>query len=468
MRRVPRRWYAGRALFLGAAALLSAALAAIQIARVPVAPGGVGPVALLVTLQIAIVLGYLFVRHLKLWMRVRSLPGWMRRAERARLRESLVVAGVGTAAAALLTLLTPSMVAAPAAPHDGAESFVYRFALPERSTPELREAVPLEPAAVESEALPAPAPTPVAPEPEKPAFPPAQEKPVQPGPAQETRPEFPLQNDVRRATRQWIDDRGCGLPELSTLMRQGLPSMWDPNAVAAPHLSTGAILGRLTGTTKLSGDVDLSLDLEREVIGEGTTPGGEMGTEIAIGRRDVLRIDLLAMYAHGRGAQIGALVGSSEEGVFSLWWEHAFFGVSHRFIGYEREASFDFAVSAGFAFDMLDASIVTRDGRSSLLDVFAAAPAFGLSFGLWQSAPIGFSLDVTQSVPVNIGGQALMVTDLRAVMKCDLSAHLSIFGGYRSLSATFINHHRPFGGEERDRSAELRLNGPVVGVDIRF
>jgi hypothetical protein len=466
-----RRWYWSRALLLGAALAAVVALSAAQVWDLRSDPraAAVGPVALLVTVQVALVLAYLFARHVKLWLRSRNLPGWMRRAERSRLREAPLVAMIGTVASLLLSLVAPLIAPWNAStPVDASRDLVYRFSLPDRRDgPDLAEAVPLP---LERPPDPAPAPSP-RPAPPAPVvhLPPADPAPA-PQDVPEELPERLAYAELRRAALPWLIEPSQEDAELGRLLRQGLPSAFDPDAVAAPHLATGVILSTVGGVTRLGGATPVAVDLDRDLIGEGATPSAEMSTEIALGRRDVLRIDLVGLYARAQGFDVGAMVGTSDVAKFSLWWEHAFFGVSHRFLGFERESLFDLSFGAGFAVDMLDAQILQR-GRSSPLaesSEFGMAPAFSLSVGLWGSGPVGFTVDVTQSLPVNLSGQALLTTDVRAVMRWDLSETFTFFAGYRWLSSTLIHYGFALRPEERDVRAELQLAGPVVGLDIRF
>lgn len=468
-----RQWYARRALLLAAAfsAAIAATLVQFTAIRNAAAPIAAGPVALLVTLQIALVLAYLLARHVKLWLRSSSLPGWVRRAERGRMREAPLVAAIGAVAAVVLTVAAPALAPAPVPPSTG-DSFVYRFALPDRRAPDLEVATPME---APLDVAPAPRPEPPAEKPREPA-PPAPAPAVRQTVTTTTflqddegeSPERSFRRDLRKAARAWLEEGDVQLRELGVLMRQGLPSRFRTDDLPAPHLSTAVMLGRLGGNLDLAGDVDVSAPLSEDLVGEGFTPGAEMTTELALGRRDVVRIDLLGIYAHGRGEAIGALLGSSEEGAFSLWWEHAFIGLSHRLVGYEQESWFDLAVEVGLAFDVLDAEIRTADGASASLDLIVAAPAVGFSLGVWQSGAIGFVIDASQTIPINVGGQAVSVSDLRAIVTCDLSEHISVFGGYRWTHVTFYDHHGSLGGDDRETSADLQLSGPLVGIDIRF
>jgi hypothetical protein len=389
------------------------------------------------------------------------------------MREAPLVAAIGAVATVVLTVAAPALAPVPAPPAAN-NSFVYRFALPDRTAPDLEVATPMD-APVDV----APVPRPEIPE-EKPAEPASAAPTPAPAarPAETTRaflqdddaesPERSFRRDLRKAAKAWLEEGDVQLRELGVLMRQGLPSRFRADDLPEPHLSTAVMLGRLGGSLDLAGDVDVSTSLSEDLVGEGYTPGAEMTTELALGRRDVVRIDLLGIYAHGRGEAIGTLLGSSEEGSFSLWWEHAFIGLSHRLVGYEQESWFDLSVEVGLAFDVLDAEIRTSDGASASLDLIVAAPAVGVSVGVWQSGAIGLVVDASQTIPINVGGQAVSVSDLRAIVKCDLSEHISVFGGYRWTHVTFYDHHGPLGGDDRESSAELQLSGPLVGIDIRF
>jgi len=459
LRRSYRWWHARSTVVLSAAMLAVVGLGAAQALRWRESPA-IYAVALLVTAQIALVLGYLLVRHLR-----RQAP-----------RESPIAALLGVAAAAVITIGAPRLDLRPMLER-GTSVIVGTFG--SEGAPPAPEVASVPAERVRAPELPAPPAEPAPPPPEPPAAEletPRQEAPAAaPEPVDET-PERPEMRTYRKLQEDppWSRDRQAERESLEEALRHGLPSATDPAALPGVHAGASLYLAHMRGSIGLGrgGDADIDPLLGSETF----ETGAELLAEFPLSPRQVLRVSFIGLRTGDEGTlghdlDLGGVTlpeGTPYE--FDMTWGHVFVGFSHRFAGYTRESTFDFSAHLGVMIDHLSAELKTPvfDGEVDGRDEGWAAVAVGFSVGLWDLGRGGLVVEVLQSVPVNIGGQTIALTDLRLVYQYDLTSHISLVLGYRRVFAAFRTFEEAVTYEGKRTASKFDLGGPVVGLDIRF
>jgi hypothetical protein len=468
LRRAYRWWHVRRTVVLSAALLAVGGLVGAQALKWKNDPA-VYAVALLVTAQIGLVLSYLLWRHVR-----RQAP-----------RESAVAAVLGVMAAVVLTVAAPVLARRASAPTSLSAVYVPR--LPDAGPVEVAPAEFAGPERLAATTKPVPA------VPPSPADPPPPERtaasarsdsepphatvaPPQDSAAESTeRPELQQYRNLLQDP-QWLRQRRQDDDEPRAIFRYGLPSVNDPAALPSMEATASLFLGHTRGTLGLGGgDVDDAPI--GELLGEETFETAiELTADFPLAPRHVLRVSVVAMRSEESGVLERDLVIGGDvapEGTpfeFSLQWAHAFIGFSHRFVGYTRESGFDFSMHVGVIVDHLSADLHTREASGSVLgdDLGWASPAVGVSIGLFDFHRSSLALEILQSVPVNIGGQAVAVTDVRVVIQHDLTETISVMIGYRRVLATYQSYEQVVGQGGSETHSRFDIGGPLVGLELRF
>ncbi|HKS17452.1 MAG TPA: hypothetical protein VJU16_09085, partial [Planctomycetota bacterium] len=420
--RAQRLWMGRRLALLGGSAAATAAALVLLVVRLRLEPNGaaVYGVALLVTLIVFAIL----LRLVRLQMAGPGLeaPSWERHGHRASLREAPLVALVGTAVVAFMIAVTPRLIAE------------------ERSAAASRIAVQVsEPGRRARSVPPVQAFT-------VPAVVASAKKPgaldvYEPSP-------IPFDRPVE-VNYRWLDGTQEEPQEYHQEpvdpTRPGRDSILRIEAGAPPlppiHFGVGALLAFTNGDLDLAGDGGrFQLDLDK-IRGEQTVEMGlDVTAELALTPESALKV----MYAGIAIVERGHLTentsfgsGTAQAGdryQFDLTWSHLYIALAKRLTGYTRDSSFDLSVHVGAMvdhtlaeFEVADSGVgaESEDGERGWF-----APGVGFSVSVRGPGPAGFTLEFAQSVPVNIGGQAINLTDIRGGVTADLSEAVSLFVGY--------------------------------------
>ncbi|HTF55735.1 MAG TPA: hypothetical protein VK661_00575 [Planctomycetota bacterium] len=478
--RAQRLWLVRRLLLLGGSAGAAAAAFALQLIRLRLDPNGayVHAVALFVTFIILAIL----VRLVRLHLEGPGLaaPSWDRHAHRASVRESPLVAVCGVIVAALLVAVTPRLVAEerPGLPATLAVRFpeVVPAAAPvpapapdvvARPSPAIVEVKPVK---IDLQPDLAPA---IASSPE-----PARRKPTLPEPLPPILPtvEISYQQSYVDGVQEKVqeepyDPRLPGEPIVPSLAAQAsLPPI---------HTGFGGFLAMPSGKVNLEGGTGrFSLGID-DVRGSSTFAGAvDFTAEFALTPDSAVKIVYGGMRIFEDGeleedTSFGSVTGlKGDPFKFEMTWSHFYAGLSHRITGYTRGSWFDLSVHAGA---MIDHTLSRFESGASGVKGEPAdgergwfAPGAGISMTFRGPGPAGFILEILQSVPANLGGQAIALTDIRTGVTVDLSATASLFLGYRHVQAGYTTFQTSFAREDPLKSAELVIRGPILGLDLRF
>lgn len=215
------------------------------------------------------------------------------------------------------------------------------------------------------------------------------------------------------------------------LARRGLPPEGRPDLLPPPEVR-----------------LEVQLFWEDDEIGAS---GVALEFDYPISKMDAIRASLLAV-SFGEGDA------SFEEP--SVEWGHAVVELFHRLTGYTANAVFDFALGVG-----LSADVLRMEGVDTNL---ALAPYVSLEAAIWPVESFGLVLQIGQSVPVNVTGASVSITDVRLFVRWDISDTVSIHAGYRMVRARISDYDRPFSGAGGDEDLDETFQGPMIGVDIRF
>jgi hypothetical protein len=468
---------------LGGSAAAAAAAAVLQGARLNLDAGGgaVHGVGLLVTLFIVAILVRLTLLHLD----GPSLEdsSWDRHAHRASVREAPFVALCGLTVAAMLTVTTPWLVVDERLP----EAPPLALHLPE---PETLPA-PIElPPPVEIDRTPAP---PVA-EPPKAAprvavKPPAKTGEHEPiftpnvrsGPKAENisikgaMAQDPQDNEPPR--RPFQDPMGpLQDPEKDRVLQ---PEPATIEILPPVHGVVGVFLAAVTGEQKVDGATGkFQIDLE-DMRGTRTfEAAAEITAEFALDSSNALRITYAGMQIFEKNelrkeTSFGSVTGAKGDPYeFEMTWSHLYAGLQHRVAGYTPDSWFDFSLHAGA---MIDHTITRFDSDPAGVSSVPVegergwtAPAVGFGMVIGGSGQTGLVLELLQSVPANLGGQAIALTDFRGGVQVEVSKALSLYFGYRHVQAVYRTFSEPLLRSGGRTSAHIEVRGPVLGIDLRF
>jgi len=447
------------ALFAGCAAVTAAALV-LQVSRLRLEPNGaaVHGVALLVTL---IVFGIL-LRLVRLQVTGPGLeaPSWERHAHRASLGEAPLVALVGTGVVAFMIVVTPRLIAEERtfATSRGA----LRVAEPENAA---RPVLAGSAASLISNA----------------------KSGRRPGglDSYEASPfafDHPIEVNYRWLDGSQQEPQEYQQEPIDPTRPQRDPMLrLEPGEPALPplHIGVGALLATTTGNLDLGGDAGgIHLDLG-SMRGEQTFEMGvDVTAELALTPESALKIMYAGIGIRESGhltesvsfGSVTAQAGDSYE--FELTWSHLYLALAKRVTGYTRNSWFDLSVHAGamvdhtlaeFESEASGAVFESEDGERGWL-----APGVGFSMSLRGPGPMGFALEFVQSIPVNMGGQAIALSDLRGGVTADMSETVSLFLGYRYVRAVYRLFDAPLARQGGETAANLAMRGPVFGLDFRF
>lgn len=451
------RWMGQRLALLGGSAAAAGIALVLQVARLRLDPAGaaVHGVALFVTLVVFILL----LRLVRLQVSGPGLeaPSWERHTHRASVKEAPLVGLIGAAVAVFVTVATPRLVLE----RPGASSSPVAVAVADvdRTAPVPAAAVKERPAryapglsVLESNAL---------------ASGPAIEvnyRWLEGG--QEEPPQDPLQEPVD-PTR----------PDRNAILRV----QRDEPPLPPVHFSVGAIVATTTGSVDLggaSGRFEAGLESMR---GEQAFEMGiDVTAEFALTSESALKF----IYGGVSVFERGHLTGDTELGSvtapagsdyqFEMTWSHLYVALSKRLVGYTSESWFDFSVHGGaiidhtlteFASDAAGVEAETVDGERGWF-----SPGLGFSATVRGPGPAGFYVEFLNSLPVNLGGQAILLTDVRGGLTADLveGGAVSLFLGYRYVRGTYRLYEDPLVREGGRTAAELAMRGPAFGLDFRF
>lgn len=245
------------------------------------------------------------------------------------------------------------------------------------------------------------------------------------------------------------------------------------------HFGVGAIVATTRGNLDLSGDTGrFEVDLE-SVGGEQTFEMGlDVTVEFPLTQESSLKIIYggVAMlergHLNGDTAFGSATATSGDRFEFELRWSHLYMALSKRLMGYTRDSWFDFSVHLGamvdhtlaeFEVEGSGVAAESEDGERGWV-----APGAGFSMTVRGAGVAGFVLEVVQSAPLNIGGQAVALTDVRSGLTLDITEGTSFFVGYRYVKAVYRLFDSPWVREDGTAAAALAMQGPVFGLDFRF
>jgi hypothetical protein len=245
------------------------------------------------------------------------------------------------------------------------------------------------------------------------------------------------------------------------------------------QVSVGAMMAVMSGQVEVSGDSG-RFQLQLDDIGreQAFELGADITAEFALTPDSAIKF----VYAGFSMVEHGHLSGSGEFGSasanagdnyeFSLTWSHLYVGLAKRLTGYTRGSWFDFSVHAGAMIDHTLSEFEVESagigGESEDGERGWVAAGVGFSMSLSGPGPAGFLLELVQSVPVNIGGQAIELTDIRAGGTLDLWDGASFFLGYRYVRALYRLFEAPLERQDGETAADLLVRGPIFGLDFRF
>jgi hypothetical protein len=241
----------------------------------------------------------------------------------------------------------------------------------------------------------------------------------------------------------------------------------------------GALIATASGEQDLEGDMGrFRLNLESVRGDQVFEMGVDVTAEFSLTPESALKIVYAGMAIFERGhfgadTSFGTATGQSGDRYeFEMKWSHLYMALSKRLMGHSRDGMFDLSVHAGA---MIDHTLTSFESEDSGIDAESevgergwVAPGAGFSMSFRGPGPVGFALDVIQSAPVNIGGQSIALTDLRAGLTTDLSEGASIFLGYRYVRAVYRLFDEPLVRQGGHTAADLAVRGPLVGLDFRF
>lgn len=492
-----RIWLGRRLLIQGAGLAAVGGAAAIQASRLEGGRAGaaVHGIALLVSLFLFLITAWLLVRLLS--GPGRGAPAWKRHEHRDAVREAPLVSGLAGAIALILCLATPGIVyqeapipagpvelagvdfgpSAPAAGSPAPEPSA--VPLPEPPPPKVDRPDP--PAPVVPESAPVPTPVPAArrepvivdelPPPAAP--PPPQELPVIESPTERPTSGRDLEEALRPA-RLPVD-----LDAMMRFLRLGVPGALDSSEPVPVTATFAGMLAGLKGRTTLeSAGGRFHMQLQDLRDSDDWAPSGELGVDFPLTPRDLLTLRFVGLRAAGRGrfedpvTIDGKALSDGQSFQYTEEWSHLFAGFTHRLWGFTRDSVFDLALHLGTSLD--HTRTVFEVESASLLAETAGgergwgAPALGVTAAFWSQTSGGLTLEVFQTVPVNIGGQAIALTDVRLSLRQDVSETVTFHFGFRWISASYRTFEDPIRREDGRTATALQFGGPLVGLDLRF
>ena len=459
---------ARRLALLGGSAAAAASAFGLQVARLRFDPNGaaVHGVSLFVNLVVLAILLWLLRLHIS-GPGLQS-PSWDRRAHRASMREAPLVALVGTAVAMLLALATPRLVLEDG-PSSPSPSVVM---VPETELPAAAPA-PVRTSKGPAVAAPDSKPFARAPSPDL-AMPPADG-----GVLEQHRPvhvSFQDRTQEGESTRTLFQD-----PVDPTRSARDTILRLEPGEPPLPpmRISLGALFAMASGDVGLAGSSGRFMVDVETVRGSSTfEPGVDLGAEFSLTADSALKIMYAGMAIASRGrfgadTELGsatAPAGSSFE--FEMTWSHLYAALAKRLAGYAPDTWFDLSVHAGA---MIDHTLTEFESHASGVGAESEdgergwlALGAGFSLAIRGPAPAGFVLEVVQSAPLNLGGQAIGMTDVRAGVTADVFPGATLFFGYRYMKAVYRLFDEPLVREGGQRTADLFVRGPVLGFDFQF
>ena len=449
--RVQRLWLARRMVLLGGTALVAAGAAGLQVVRLRLEPNGaaVHGVALLVTVLVAVILARLIALHL-------SGPGsdassGELHAHRDSVREAPLVAVVGSVVALFMVIATPRLVPEERAPRGAALA----FRIPEVEADPVPAAPPRPPAAAQVR----PRPTAWIPETTLASMPTSFTRPPEinfrgtqdPQPYQD--PDDPSRRDSILRVRQEA-------PELPPI-----------------HVGAGGMVALVTGSVDVGGDAGrFQLDLDAVRGGQRYEAGADITAEFALTPESALKIMYsgVALIEHGQlseDASFGGVSGAAgDDFEFAMTWSHLYVALAKRLTGQSRGSWFDFSVHAGAIIDhtLTEFEAAGVEAKSVEGERGWFAPGVGFSLAVRGPGPAGFVLEFVQSVPVNLGGQAISLTDFRTGLTADLAEGVCLFAGYRYVRGMYRTYEDSLAREDGQTAADLVMRGPIMGLDFRF
>jgi len=459
MNRVERAqslWMGRRLALLGGSAAAAGVALAVQGARLRLESDGaaVHGVAFLVTL----IVFFILLRLVRLQQAGPGLeaPSWERHAHRASLREAPLVALAGLGVSAFMVLATPGLigderrVSSPDIAVQGTEPAPVAKAIDAQTVAVSVKHVRKTPSAIDdSGASPARVPIEV-----------------------NYQWSVPEQEDSQDPLQEPVDPTRPG-PDNILRVRPEEPRL------PPIQFSLGVLLATAKGSVDLGADSGrFQLDLDT-VRGEQTFETGvDVTAEFALTPDSAIKILYAGMAffekgrAQGDGTFGGVTVSDGDRYEFEMKWSHLYVALSKRFVGDAKESPFDFSLHAGA---VIDHTLTEFKSEASGLDAESedgergwAALAAGFTLAVRGAGPAGIVLELVQSAPVNIGGQAIAITDARAGMTLEITRDISLYGGYRYVRAQYRLYDSPLVGHGGETSADLAIRGPVFGLDFRF
>jgi hypothetical protein len=247
------------------------------------------------------------------------------------------------------------------------------------------------------------------------------------------------------------------------------------------HFSVGAIIATTRGSVDVGGSSGrFEASIESMKGEQAFEMGVDVTAEFALTAESAIKI----LYAGVAVSERGHLSGDTELGSvtapagqsfeFEMTWSHLYVALSKRLVGYTSESWFDLSVHGGA---IIDHTLTEFESSASGVEAESVdgergwfSPGIGFSATVRGPGPAGFYIELLNSLPVNIGGQAIWLTDARAGLTADLvdGGGVSLFLGYRYVRGTYRLYDAPLVHENGRTAAQLAMSGPTVGIDVRF
>ncbi len=167
----------------------------------------------------------------------------------------------------------------------------------------------------------------------------------------------------------------------------------------------------------------------------------------------------------------GALRGIGEDLIENrvdvLAWQHGVVAWTRRLAGWTRRAPFDLALSFGVSADRFYRPFETRT-ILTVDDLERVSPYAALDVAMWQARSCGLLFHLGQTIPTNLTGDAISLTEASLAVRYDLSAAVSVHAGMDAVHYALFDFERPLVFDEGRTALQEFHVGPSVGVDVRF
>jgi hypothetical protein len=210
----------------------------------------------------------------------------------------------------------------------------------------------------------------------------------------------------------------------------------------------------------LLSDSETSVDIDGEM--EMESAGLRLYYDLPTGRDQALRLHY-EIYALSTAGELEVSEASIRD---LLLWQRVGLTYLWQLTGYSSDATFDCSMFLGAMGDTLLADDSGAGGEIS--GKTRISPYVGIEMGFWQRGPAGLLFRLGQTVPFNVHEVTASVTDAAAVFRVDFSPSLSLHIGYAWYWARFKSYVDSFSSRGEEEELTLRMQGPMIGLDLRF